>query len=77
MVRTRERVARATALAHGASAVEPLAEFRQIDALPSLATLAVDDLNTDLLTIAPVDFAPLDLDDLVIGDVSGRDEPKE
>ena len=77
LVPTRDRVGRAAPMPRGASAIEPLPEFRQIDALPSPAILAVDELNTDLLTVAPVDVAPLDLANLVVGDVSARDEPKE
>jgi hypothetical protein len=76
-VSTRDRVARVAPMPRTASAIEPLPEFRQIDALPSPAMLAVDDLNTDLLSVTPVDVAPLDLADLVVGDVSARDEPKE
>jgi hypothetical protein len=71
------RVAPVRSVPRGASAIEPLPEFRQIDALPSPALLAVDDLNTGLLTLAPVDVAPLDLVNLVVGEVSARDEPKE
>jgi hypothetical protein len=77
IVPTRDRVARVASVPRGASAIEPLPEFRQIDALPSPAMLAVDDLNTDLLTVAPVDVAPLDLANLVVGEVAARDEPKE
>jgi len=60
-----------------ASARDPLPEFRQIDALSSPAMLAVEDLSTDSLTVAPVDITPLYVADLIVGDVSGRQEPKE
>jgi hypothetical protein len=60
-----------------ANVTEPLPELRQIDALSSPAVLAVEDLSTDSLTVAPVDVTPLYLADLIVGDVSGREEPKE
>jgi hypothetical protein len=49
----------------------------QIAALPSPDLLAVEELRTHLLTIVPVDLAPLDLGNLAVAEIDVRDDPKE
>jgi hypothetical protein len=56
---------------------DPLPELPQIDALNSPALLALDTLPTDILTIEPVDLAPLGMADLTVTEIDGRDSPKE
>ena len=72
---TRERTPRTARVQEAPAA--PLAEIPQIDALPSIAALTVDALQTDSLTITAVDLAPLDMANLTVRDVDSRESPKE
>ena len=50
---------------------------RQIDALSEVSSIAIDELPNDLLTIAPVQVAPLDLASLEVNEMKGDDPPRE
>lgn len=49
----------------------------QIAALQDVSGIAFEDLSNDLLTIAPMQVAPLDLASLEIVDMKGDDPPRE
>jgi hypothetical protein len=72
-----QTTARMRARRAAAAAEEPLPEMRQLDSLASPVTIDVAMLPTDTLSIAPVDFAFLDVADLAVRDIDERDSPKE